>query len=72
MTITYILQILDDIEKGDSKKYGVITDMNGELQKAVRRAKRRITRLRFRAQYELGEMDKAKVAAANDHMPQIY
>lgn len=71
MTITYILQILDDIEKGDSKKYGVITDMNGELQKAVRRAKRRITRLRFRAQYELGEMDKAKVAAANDHMPRF-
>ena len=51
MTITYILQILDDIEKGDSKKYGVITDMNGELQKAVRRARRRITRLRFRAHY---------------------
>ncbi len=71
MTITYILQILDDIEKGDSKKYGVITDMNGELQKAVRRARRRITRLRFRAQYELGEMDKAKVAAANDHMPRF-
>ena len=71
MTITYILQILDDIEKGDSKKYGVITDMNGELQKAVRRARRRITRLRFRAQYELEEMDKAKVAAANDHMPRF-
>ena len=71
MTITYILQILDDIQKGDSEKYGVIIDMNEELQKAVRRAKRRISRIRLRAQYELGEMDKAKVVAANDHMPRF-
>ena len=42
--------------------------MNGELQKAVRRSRRRVARLRERAQYELGEMDKAKVAAANDNM----
>ena len=68
MTITYIFQILEAVVKGDAEKYGVIPDMNGELQKAVRRSRRRIARLRERAQYELGEMDKAKVAAANDNM----
>lgn len=68
MTITYIFQILEAAAKGEAEKYGVIPDMNGELQKAVRRARRRIARLRARAQYELGEMDKAKVAAANDNM----
>lgn len=68
MTITYLLQILRDAAKGDAKKYGAIPDMNGELQKAVRRSKRRVVRLRMRTQYDLGEMDKAKVAAANDHM----
>lgn len=68
MTITYIFQILEAVVKGDAEKYGVIPDMNGELQKAVRRSRRRVARLRERAQYELGEMDKAKVAAANDNM----
>ena len=68
MTITYIFQILEAVAKGDAEKYGVIPDMNGELQKAVRRSRRRVARLRERAQYELGEMDKAKVAAANDNM----
>lgn len=68
MTITYIFQILEAVVKGDAEKYGVIPDMNGELQKAVRRSRRRIARLRERAQYELGEMDKAKVASANDNM----
>ncbi len=68
MTITYILQILESIEKGDIDNYGAIPDMNGELQKAVRRSRRRVARLRARAQYELGEMDKAKVSAANDNM----
>ena len=68
MTITYIFQILEAVVKGDAEKYGVIPDMSGELQKAVRRSRRRIARLRERAQYELGEMDKAKVAAANDNM----
>jgi hypothetical protein len=68
MTITYLLQILADAAKGDAKKYGIIPDINGELQKAVRRSKRRVIRLRTRAQYDLGEMDKAKVAATNDHI----
>ena len=71
MTITYILQILEDIRNGDSEKYGVITDMNGELQKAVQRSRKRIARTRLRAQYELGEMDKAKVAAAGDYLPRF-
>ena len=53
MTITYIFQILEAVAKGDAEKYGVIPDMNGELQKAVRRSRRRVARLRERAQYEL-------------------
>ena len=42
MTITYIFQILEAVVKGDAEKYGVIPDMNGELQKAVRRSRRRV------------------------------
>ena len=45
MTITYLLQILADAAKGDAEKYGAIPDINGELQKAVRRSKRRVIRL---------------------------
>lgn len=68
MTIEYILQILRDAEKDNLRRYGTIYDLNEELAKAERRAKRRIQRLKSRAQYELGEMDKAKVAATSGYM----
>lgn len=68
MTIAYILQILRDAEKDNLQQYGMIYDLNAELAKAERRAKRRIQRLKTRAQYELGEMDKAKVEATSGYM----
>lgn len=68
MTIAYILQILRDAEKDNLRHYGTIYDLNEELAKAERRTKRRIQRLKSRAQYELGEMDKAKVAATSGYM----
>lgn len=68
MTITYILQVLEDMAAGRPNHADQIEDMNGELEKAVRRVKKHIIRLRNRAQYELGEMDKAKVRAASGHM----
>lgn len=68
MTITYILQVLHQIEAGNTEDASHIADMNGELQKAIRRVKRSVIRLRNRAQYELGEMDRAKVASTSGHM----
>lgn len=68
MTITYILQILNQVEAGHTEDASHIIDINGELQKAIRRVKRSVIRLRNRAQYELGEMDRAKVASTSGHM----
>ncbi len=68
MTITYILQVLHGIEEGRTDEALAIADMNGELQKALRRVKRSVIRLRNRAQYELGEMDRAKAASTSGHM----
>lgn len=68
MTITYILQILHQIKNGNTEDASHIVDMNGELQKALRRVRRSVIRLRNRAQYELGEMDRAKVASTSGHM----
>jgi hypothetical protein len=71
MTIEYILEVLDCIIEHKPDDFGDIDDINRELQKAVRRCRRRILRLRDRAQYEIGEMDKAKVAATSGHMEQF-
>lgn len=71
MTIEYILEVMQNIVDGKPDNYTDITDMDRELQKAVRRCRRRIIRLRDRAQYEFGEMDKAKVAATSGHMEQF-
>ena len=68
MTITYILQVLNGIEEGHTEEALHIADLNGELQKALRRVKRSIIRLRNRAQYELGEMDRVKAASTSGHM----
>lgn len=68
MTITYILQVLHGIEEGHTEEALNIADLNGELQKALRRVKRSVIRLRNRAQYELGEMDRIKAASTSGHM----
>lgn len=71
MTITYILQVLEDMAAGKPNHADDVVDMNGELQKAVLRVRKHISRLKTRAQYELGEMDKAKVRAASGHMEEF-
>lgn len=69
MTITYILQVLEAVRDGkDTTEHLAIRDLNGELKKTLRRIRRRIVRLKGRAQYELGEMDRAKVGATSGNM----
>ena len=71
MTITYVLQVLRDMEEGKIQDSRYIKDLEEELHKAFRRVRRRILRLRSRAQYELGEMDRAKVSATSGHMEEF-
>lgn len=69
MTITYILQVLEAVRSGhETPEHLAIRDLDGELKKAQRRIRRRILRLKNRAQYEVGEMDRAKVAATSGNM----
>ena len=56
MTITYVLQVLQAMEDGKIQDPTYIKDLEGELHKAFRRVRRRLLRLRSRAQYEIGEM----------------
>ena len=54
MTITYVLQVLQAMEDGKIQDPTYIKDLEGELHKAFRRVRRRLLRLRRRAQYEIG------------------
>ena len=56
MTITYVLQVLQAMEDGKIQDPTYIKDLEGELHKAFHRVRRRLLRLRSRAQYEIGEM----------------
>ena len=71
MTITYVLQVLQAMEDGKIQDPTYIKDLEGELHKAFRRVRRRLLRLRSRAQYEIGEMDRAKVSATSSHMEEF-
>ena len=71
MTITYVLQVLQAMEKGEIQDSTYIKDLEGELHKAFRRVRRRLLRLRSRAQYEIGEMDRAKVSATSGYMEEF-
>lgn len=71
MTITYVLQVLHAMEDGKIQDATYIKDPEGELHKAFRRVRRRVLRLRSRAQYEIGEMDRAKVSATSGHMEEF-
>lgn len=71
MTITYVLQVLQDMEDGKIQDSGYIKDLEWELHKAFRRVRRRVLRLRSRGQYEVGEMDRAKVSAVSGHMEEF-
>ena len=71
MTITYVLQVLQAMEDGKIQDSTYIKDLEGELHKAFRRVRRRLLRLRSRAQYEIGEMDRAKVSATSGHMEEF-
>lgn len=72
MTITYVLQVLQAMEDGKIQDSTYIKDLEGELHKAFRRVRRRLLRLRSRAQYEIGEMDRAKVSATSGHMEEVH
>ena len=71
MTITYVLQVLHAMEDGKIQDATYIKDLEGELRKAFRRVRRRVLHLRSRAQYEIGEMDRAKVSATSGHMEEF-
>ena len=71
MTISYILQVLQDMKDGKIQDPGYIKDLEWELHKAFRRVRRRVLRLRSRGQYEVGEMDRAKVSAVSGHMEEF-